>query len=187
MTTTMADDLYVAIDRAAHRARKTIAREVKRANGPASLRLQGVAEEVRSMNTRRAKVLIVDCDEDVLITFERLLEDEGYDTTTAWTGQDAREAVQGRTFDLVLVNEYLPDMKLEDFISELRRRGHNVPGIVMQLSASRINYRLLAAGAIALVCKWSQAKAIEAVCEHVSSTAMRPQRHEASALRDIEQ
>jgi putative sigma-54 modulation protein len=35
-----ADDLYVAIDRAAHRASKTIAREVKRANRPASLRLQ---------------------------------------------------------------------------------------------------------------------------------------------------
>jgi CheY-like chemotaxis protein len=41
------------------------------------------------MNTRRAKALIVDCDEDVLITFERLLEDEGYDPTNAWLGQDA--------------------------------------------------------------------------------------------------
>jgi two-component system response regulator PfeR len=131
------------------------------------------------MNTRRAKVLIVDCDEDVLITFERLLEDEGYETTTAWTGQDARKAVQGQTFDLVLVNEYLPDMKLEDFISALRHRGYNVPCIVMQLSADRINYTGLTAGAIAVVCKWSQAKVL-AVCEHVSSTMMQPQRREAS-------
>jgi DNA-binding response OmpR family regulator len=135
------------------------------------------------MNTRRAKVLIIDCHEDVLITFERLLEDEGYDTTTAWTGQDARKAVQGRTFDLVLVNEYLPDMNAEDFISELRRRDRNVPCIVMQPSATQVTNpgRFLAAGAVAVVCKWSQTKVLEVVCEHVSSTTMRPQRREASA------
>jgi putative sigma-54 modulation protein len=35
-----ADDLYAAIDRAAHRAGKTIARKAKRANRPVSPRLQ---------------------------------------------------------------------------------------------------------------------------------------------------
>jgi CheY-like chemotaxis protein len=123
------------------------------------------------MKPRRIKVLIIDCDEDVLIAFERLLEDEGYDTTTAWTGQDALKALQGQVFDLVLVNEYLPDMDAERFISELRRRGGMVPCIVMQPSAAQTTDigRFLAAGAVAIVCKWSQTMVLEAVYAHVSS------------------
>ena len=125
------------------------------------------------MKARRIKVLIIDCDENVLIAFERLLEDEGYDTTTAWTGQDALKALHGQVFDLVLVNEYLPDMDAELFISELRRRGGIVPCIVMQPSATQTTDigRFLAAGAVAIVCKWSQTKVLEAVYAHVSPTS----------------
>ena len=132
------------------------------------------------MKTHRIKVLIVDCDEDVLITFERLLEDEGYDTTTAWTGQDALKALQGQVFDLVLVNEYLSDLDTELFISGLRHRSGNVPCIVMQSSATARKSdigRFLAAGAVAVVCKSSQTKLLEAVSAQVSPTSpMRMQR-----------
>lgn len=128
------------------------------------------------MKPRRIKVLIIDCDEDVLIAFERLLEDEGYDTTTAWTGQDALRALRGQVFDLVLVNGYLPDMDAEFFISELRRRGGMVPCIVMQPSAAQIADigRFLAAGAVAIVCKWSPTKVLEAVYAHVPSNSTMP-------------
>ena len=125
------------------------------------------------MKVRRLKVLIIDCHEDVLIPFERLLEDEGYDTTTACTGQDALKALQAQVFDLVLVNEYLPDMDAELFISELQRRGGDVPCIVMQPRATQITdiRRFLAAGAVAVVCKWSQTRVLEAVYAHVSPTS----------------
>jgi CheY-like chemotaxis protein len=136
------------------------------------------------MNARRIKVLIADCHEDALITLERLLEGEGYDTTTAWTGQDALKAVQGQVFDLALVNEYLPDMDAEDFISVLQRRGGNVPCIVMQPSATEITDigRFLAAGAVAVVCKWSQTKVLETVYALGSPTStMRTQRRGTSS------
>ena len=125
------------------------------------------------MKARRLKVLIIDCHEDVVIPFEHLLEDEGYDTTTACTGQDALKALQDQVFDSVLVNEYLPDMDAELFISELRRRGGMVPCIVMQRSATQTTDigRFLAAGAVAIVCKWSQTKVLEAVYAHVSPTS----------------
>jgi len=125
------------------------------------------------MKARRLKVLIIDCHEDVVIPFEHLLEDEGYDTTTACTGQDALKALQDQVFDSVLVNEYLPDMDAELFISELRRRGGNAPCIVMQPSATQITDidRFLAAGAVAVVCKWSQTKVLEAMYAHLSPTS----------------
>ena len=39
------------------------------------------------METQRTTILIVDDDEQVLIELERLLEDQGYNTTTAWSGR----------------------------------------------------------------------------------------------------
>jgi CheY-like chemotaxis protein len=56
----------------------------------------------------------IDCDEDILISLEHLLEDEGFDTTTAWTGLDALKALHGKAFDLILMSEYLPDMDAEN-------------------------------------------------------------------------
>lgn len=136
------------------------------------------------MRASRNKVLIVDCHEEVLITFEQLLEDEGYDTTTAWTGQGALNSARAQVFDLIVVNEYLPDMNAEDFVSALRHRGSNVPCIVMQPSATEITdtSRFIAAGAVAVVCKWSQDKVLDAVYALLPSTkALRTLPREASA------
>jgi CheY-like chemotaxis protein len=136
------------------------------------------------MNARRIKVLIADYHEGALLTFKRLLEDSGYDTATAWTGCDALKAMRGHVFDLVLVNEYLPDVDAEDFIPEVQRRGGNVPCVVMQPSATQITdiSRFFAAGAVAVVCKWSQTKVLETVHALVSPTrTMRPQQRIPSA------
>ncbi len=133
------------------------------------------------MKVRRPRVLIVDCHEDVLISLERLLEDAGYDTTTAWSAQEARQAMLARACDLVLVNEYLPEINAEDFISELRSTGCKVRCIVMQPSAKCITdtRRFLAAGAVEIVCKWSQADVLEAVSAQTGCSGMqwpRPER-----------
>ncbi len=136
------------------------------------------------MKSYRCKLLIVDCHEDVLITFERMLEDEGYDTTTAWAGQDALRAARNTVFDLVLVNEYLPDMNAEEFIAELRRGKTLAPCIVMQPSAVQITNtaQFVAAGAATVVCKWSHVKVLEAVHAHfASSVATRSQYQHASS------
>jgi CheY-like chemotaxis protein len=136
------------------------------------------------MRASRNKVLIVDCHEEVLITFEQLLEDKGYDTTTAWTGQDGLGALKTQLFDLILVNEYLPDMNAEDFVSALQHRGNKVPCIIMQPSATEITdtSRFFAAGAVAVVCKWSQDLVLDAVYALLPPTdAMRTLPREASA------
>ena len=63
------------------------------------------------MGSDPIRILIVDDDEDVLIRLERLLEGEGYNTATAWSGKEALELSGKAKFDLLLVDEYLGDVE----------------------------------------------------------------------------
>ena len=80
----------------------------------------------------RFRILIVDNDETVLIALERLLENEGYDTATAWGGAQALELLHRRTFDLVLLDHYLSDVGGTHFLEQLRRAHPETPFIIMQ-------------------------------------------------------
>lgn len=72
------------------------------------------------MDTQRKTILIVDDDEQVLIDLERLLEDQGYSTTTAWSGRDALQMLQARSFDFVLLDGDLPDLSREELMRQAR-------------------------------------------------------------------
>jgi DNA-binding response OmpR family regulator len=96
------------------------------------------SERIDTMKAKRKRILIADCHEDVLIILERLLEDAGFDTTTVWTAAAALKLIESRTFDLVLVNEHLPDAECEDVLKALRKRGVQTPCIVMQPGAPEI-------------------------------------------------
>jgi DNA-binding response OmpR family regulator len=119
------------------------------------------------MKTPRKKVLVADCHEEVLIALEKMLEDAGFDTTTVWTARDALKLVDSQVFDLVLVNEYLPDAECEDLLKALRKRGARMPCIVMQPSAPEITdfAGLQALGARHLVCKYSYRHIVEVISE----------------------
>ncbi len=79
------------------------------------------------MKTERKRVLVADCHEEVLIVLEKILEDRGFDTTTVWTAQEALKLAQSGIFDLILVNEYLPDAECEHLLIELRNKGAKLP------------------------------------------------------------
>ncbi len=116
----------------------------------------------------RPKVLVIDYDEENLILLERLLENEGFDTTTTWTGLDAFKALVGETFDLVLVADYLPGMNAEQFMRELRHAARDGCCIVMQSSqaAPRARRPFGPALAVEVVAKMSPAKVVEVVRSH---------------------
>lgn len=120
-----------------------------------------------AMKTPRKKVLVADCHEEVLIVLEKMLEDAGFDTTTVWTAGDALKLLDSQAFDLILVNEYLPDAECEDLLKALRRRGARMPCIVMQPSAPGITdfTGLRALGARNLVCKYAYRHIVEVVSE----------------------
>jgi CheY-like chemotaxis protein len=109
------------------------------------------------MKPSRKRILVADCHEDVLIILERLLEDAGFDTTTVWTAKEALKLADSHAFDLVLVNQYLPDAECEDVLKALRKTGERTPCIVMQSSAPETGdfTRFEALGAKDIVCKHS--------------------------------
>jgi CheY-like chemotaxis protein len=119
------------------------------------------------MNPSRKKILVADCHEDVLIILERLLEDAGFDTTTVWTAKEALKLLDSHAFNLVLVNEYLPDAECEEVLTALRKRGVQTPCIVMQPSAPEIIdfTRFEALGAKDIVCKRCFGRIVEVVRE----------------------
>lgn len=119
------------------------------------------------MKPTRKRILIADCHEDVLIILERLLEDAGFDTTTVWTAKEALNLTDAHVFDLVLVNEYLPDAECDDVLKALRKRGQQTPCVVMQPSAPEIRdfARFEALGARDIVCKHCFRQIVEIVRE----------------------
>lgn len=69
----------------------------------------------------RKSVLIVDDDERNLITLESLFESRGYDTVTAWGGKEALKLLRSRDFDLVLLDDFLPDIPSEEILKAIRQ------------------------------------------------------------------
>jgi len=117
------------------------------------------------MKTARKKVLVADCHEEVLIILEKLLEDAGFDTTAVWTAREVLNLVESETFDIVLVNEYLPDAECEELLKKLQCKGTQVPFIVMQPSAPEIIDAeiLRGLGAREIVCKRAYQQVVQAV------------------------
>jgi CheY-like chemotaxis protein len=123
------------------------------------------------MNAHRKTILVADCHEEGLIVLEKLLEDAGFDTTTVWTAKDALRLVDSRAFDLILINEYLPDAGCEEILKALQIRKKPPPRIVMQAGAPEtVDFtRLEALGAKDIVCKHSFRQIVELVREFLVS------------------
>ncbi len=120
--------------------------------------------------TDRKRILVIDDDEHVLITLQALLENQGYDTTTAWSGQEALESLLLKPFDLVLVDDYLPDLLIGEILRQIRRVEIPPPVIVMQATpptrGAIARYNSL--GASNLINKRKPAEILEAVVECMS-------------------
>jgi DNA-binding response OmpR family regulator len=117
------------------------------------------------MKLQKKKVLIVDCHEDILIALERLLETEGYETATAWSGSDAMQLLESGSFDIALVNEYLPDVDCEDLLRSVGKNEIGTACIIMQPSARQItdSAQLQRLGAVDIVCKYEHEQILAAL------------------------
>jgi len=105
----------------------------------------------------RFKILILDNDEDVLIALERVLQEQGYDTTTAWDLPEGREILASDEFDLLLVGDHPPDLNCERLLKMLHAGRIKVPCVVMH-SAARYPFSeeyLRHLGAHGMACKWN--------------------------------
>jgi DNA-binding NtrC family response regulator len=78
-------------------------------------------------------ILVVDDEPDIRDLVKEILEDEGYEVTTAENGAAAREARRARRPDLILLDIWMPDI---DGVSLLKEwsEGDQLPGPVIMMS-----------------------------------------------------
>jgi CheY-like chemotaxis protein len=67
----------------------------------------------------KVNVLIVDNDDRILCTFQQLLENAGFNTTTTWSGHEALSLLRSGVFDVLLVDDYLPDLHSHNFLEQV--------------------------------------------------------------------
>ncbi|MCL5670440.1 MAG: response regulator, partial [Acidobacteria bacterium] len=80
------------------------------------------------------RILVIDDDEQVLISLEYLLENEGYETTVAWSGQEGLALLRSNVFDVVLLDDYLRDIEHEEIFNEIREMAIQ-PVVILTESA----------------------------------------------------
>jgi two-component system, chemotaxis family, chemotaxis protein CheY len=79
----------------------------------------------------RSAVLVVDDDPAILATVAEYLDLEGVPVETAANGREALSKVDGAPPAVVLLDMRMPVMDGWSFVDELRRRGYDVPILVM--------------------------------------------------------
>lgn len=103
-----------------------------------------------------AQILIVDNDEDVLVSLERVLEDQGFTTATAINYEQACRLLSQRTIGLLVLDDYLSDRDSIQVVDDLRC-SDMVPSLVVVTYHRRPSQgeqaRLQALGVSALINK----------------------------------
>jgi CheY-like chemotaxis protein len=86
----------------------------------------------RSAETGRLKrVLLVDNSEPAVKKIQRLLEDAGYETTVACGGGNALRLLQSEAFDLILLDDYSPQLSSGEILRQAKRLAPETPVILM--------------------------------------------------------
>ena len=78
-----------------------------------------------------SKVLVVEDDERICSLFEDALASLGYQVTTASTGAEAIELIQGRLFDTVLCDIRMPEMDGLEILREIKRQDPSVEVVMV--------------------------------------------------------
>lgn len=79
----------------------------------------------------RAKILVVDDNEDTRYLLDRMLRDAGYEVKTAIDGETALELVEKESFDLIIADVMLPGKSGVQITWEMREKGIQTPVVAM--------------------------------------------------------
>ncbi|MFQ9636940.1 MAG: response regulator transcription factor [Eisenbergiella sp.] len=81
-----------------------------------------------------SKILIIEDDADINHLVKKILEREGYETETAFSGTEGRLLLQLNSYDLVLLDLMLPGLSGEELLAEIRKTRH-MPVIALTANA----------------------------------------------------
>jgi NADH-quinone oxidoreductase subunit E/NADP-reducing hydrogenase subunit HndA len=79
----------------------------------------------------KGKILMVDDEEIVLKSCERILRPEGYEMKGVTSGRAALEALEGEHFDLIVTDIKMPEMDGLEFMREVRKKEHDINIVVI--------------------------------------------------------
>lgn len=82
------------------------------------------------------RILVVDDEENVLVTIQAILEMDHYVVDTAQTGEDAVALIRANDYDVVLTDLRLGDASGQDVLAEVRRQRPQTVGIMLTGYAS---------------------------------------------------
>ncbi len=117
------------------------------------------------MNHARKRILISDCDADVLILLEHVLEDDGFDTTTACTTDETLRYLQQGTYDLILAADHPPELNCERLLRDSQSRQTPIVAMENKPRHPFAEPYLLSLGAKRIVHKWQREEVEKAVNE----------------------
>ncbi len=98
-----------------------------------------------------ARVLLVDDSPTARVRFRRLLERAGYDTVTAASPEEALQRVAEESFDLAILDYFMPEMNGDELCRRLKSQPHSTHLAVAILTSTyldRVITDSLAAGAV---------------------------------------
>jgi len=83
------------------------------------------------LNKKMEKILIIDDNEDILEIFEQVLVDEGFDVSTANSGNEGIELFKRQSFDIVIIDINMPGMNGLEVVENIKNDFILVPIILM--------------------------------------------------------
>jgi two-component system response regulator VicR len=85
------------------------------------------------------KILVVDDDLDVNTTFALLLEFDGHEVQTAYTGEAALAMLEKSKFDLIITEYWLPRMKGDELAAIVKQRWRDLPIIMATANSEELS------------------------------------------------
>ena len=77
-------------------------------------------------------MLIVDNDDDVLCALDKVWREAGYETVTTWSGIEALRLIRSSNFNVLLVDDYVADMHVGEFLKRASQSLGRTGIFVMQ-------------------------------------------------------
>ncbi len=120
-----------------------------------------------------ARVLIVDDEANMLKTLSDILRDDGYDVSTAATGEEAIELCLRERFDIVLMDVRMPGIDGVEAFRQIRRHQEGVRVILMSAyGLDELKRAALDEGAIAFLSKPLDVQQTVKLIDEVKDTAI---------------